>query len=286
MAKRRQKWDEAEYKKRVEENRGLGLGISYIPWILVQDFSSMGKATRLPGWKTARLHHLFSDLERKYFYFLDWSDGVTDIKEQFPLTDLELAMDIAKKLGFKYPTDRKSGTPYVLTTDFMIIVNCGGEERKIARTVKYAKDLENIRKRQLLEIERRYWEQKDVDWALVTEKIIPMQLVKNVDWIHEHYWLTATPEHDVEELIEISELLKERLLGSTSSIQAVAAKLDKDLGLKNTCLKLFRYLLARKQIIMDMNQEIHPKLPASAIQEIRFRDVDGEDDHVRLVVGK
>lgn len=280
------KWDEAEYRKRVEENRGQGTGSNYIPWILVQNLSSIGRATRSPGWKTDRLHHLFSDLERKYLYFLEWSDLVTDIREQFPLADLELTMDISKKLGFKYPTDRKSGTPYVLTTDFMIIMNSCGEELKLARTVKYAKDLEKERTRQLFEIERRYWEQKGVDWAIVTEQIMPMQLVANVDWFHEHYWLTATPEHDIEELTAIAELLKERLLGATSSIQAVAAKLDKDLGLKNTCLKLFRYLLARKQVVMDMNQEIHPKLPASAILEIRFTDAHGEGDNVGIAVGK
>lgn len=280
------KWDESEYRKRVEENRGQGTGSNYIPWILVQNLSSIGRATRSPGWKSGRLHHLFSDLERKYLNFLEWSDLVTDIREQFPLTDLELAMDISKKLGFKYPTDRKSGTPYVLTTDFMVIVNSGGEELKLARTVKYAKDLEKERTRQLFEIERRYWEQKGVDWAIVTEQIIPMQLVANVDWFHEHYWLTATPEHDIEELTAIAELLKERLLGATASIQAVAAKLDKDLGLKNTCLKLFRYLLARKQVVMDMNQEIHPKLPASAILEIRFTDAYGEGDNVGIAVGK
>lgn len=280
------KWDEAEYRKRVEENRGQGTGSNYKPWIEVGDLSSKGRSSRMSGWKTERLHHLLSDLERKYCNFLEWSDLVTDIREQFPLTDLELAMDISKKLGFIYPTDRKSGTPYVLTTDFMVIVNSCGKELKLARTVKYAKDLEKERTRQLFEIERRYWEQKGVDWAIVTERIIPMQLVANVDWIHEHYWLTPTPEHDTEELTEIAELLKERLLGATSSIQSIAAKLDKDLGLNKTSLKLFRYLLARKQIVMDMNQEIHPKLPASCILEIQFTDAHGEGDNVGIAVGK
>jgi hypothetical protein len=64
------------------------------------------------------VHHFLSDHERRLFYLFEWSDIVVDIREQFPLLDLDKLMSIASDMGFKYPTDPVSGTPYVLTTDF------------------------------------------------------------------------------------------------------------------------------------------------------------------------
>ena len=63
-----------------------------------------------------------SDWELRFFYLLEWSDAVRDIKEQYPLLDLDLAFCIADEMGIEYPINSKSMTPYVLTTDFMLTV--------------------------------------------------------------------------------------------------------------------------------------------------------------------
>jgi hypothetical protein len=73
MAKRSRK---LSYEQKIKEGRGSGSGIDYIPWIKIQDFGSKGRVTRVKGIKTLRQHELFSDLERNYFYYLDFSDNV------------------------------------------------------------------------------------------------------------------------------------------------------------------------------------------------------------------
>ena len=70
--------------------------------------------------------------EKNYFYLLEWSDEVTDIQEQFPLTDLDLAVRLASEAGIRYPRDSVSNFPYVLTCDFMVRTKDGFK----ARTVK------------------------------------------------------------------------------------------------------------------------------------------------------
>lgn len=35
------------------------------------------------------MHHFLSKLETNYFYWLDWSPIVSDIREQYPLLPLE-----------------------------------------------------------------------------------------------------------------------------------------------------------------------------------------------------
>ena len=85
MAKRRNNWDEKKIARFLAEGRGSGELKNYKPWLNIQDFPSLGRVHRLNGWKTGRIQHFFSDLERDYFYLLDWTREVIDIREQFPL---------------------------------------------------------------------------------------------------------------------------------------------------------------------------------------------------------
>lgn len=86
---------------------GQGIGIDYKPWVTIQDVPSLGRATRLKGTKVPRQFEFFSDLERNYFYLLEYSDLVIDIREQYPLLPIEETLVIAEELGIKHPTDPK-----------------------------------------------------------------------------------------------------------------------------------------------------------------------------------
>jgi len=67
------------------------------------------------------------------------ADQVIDIREQYPLLEIEDTIQIANKLGIRHPADEITGLPYAITTDFLIILNSG---QHIARTVKPSKELE------------------------------------------------------------------------------------------------------------------------------------------------
>ena len=72
------------------------------------------------------------------FFLLDWSDSVTDIREQFPL-DRDETRQIAAAMGVKHPADSASQTDIVMTTDFMISVHVLDTVTLLARSVKPAK---------------------------------------------------------------------------------------------------------------------------------------------------
>ncbi|MGQ4650351.1 hypothetical protein [Lyngbya aestuarii] len=111
MGKR--EWTQAKFERYLKEGRGQGSGKDYKPWHRVREVPSKGRSSRPPSWKTNREHHLLSDNETRLFYLFEWSDAVTDIREQYPLLDLELAMSIAEEMGIKYPT--QNNTPWNLT---------------------------------------------------------------------------------------------------------------------------------------------------------------------------
>lgn len=253
MPRSKRDWTQAKFERYFNEGRGQGSGKDYQPWIKIQDFPSKGRVSRPPGWKTNREHHLFSDNEKRLFYVFEWSDMIVDIREQFPLLELDLVMSIADDMGINYPKDSQSNTPYVLTTDFMLSVKQGEKIVQKARTFKLIKDLLPKSVAEKFELEKRYYAAKGIDWAIVTEKEIPKQLAENVEWIHTAYKLEESSDINVEELRNIAAILKSKLQESDVSINWITTALDKDMNIESgTSLYLFRHLIARKKIILDM----------------------------------
>lgn len=121
------------------------------------------------------------------------------------------------------------------------------------RTVKPAKDLEKKSVVNKLELERRYYASQNIDWGIVTEKEIPRLLAENIEWIHAAYRLEPTAEMNVLELRSLFNILKFRLSKSNGTINQVTTALDREMNIEpGTSLYLFKHLLARKEILMDM----------------------------------
>lgn len=256
MSKRKRITTPKTLEKMMKEGRGSGMGETYKPWILIQDVPSLGRATRLKGIKTNRQHEFLSDLERNYFYILEYSDDVTDIREQFPLFPLEETILIAKELGIKPPTDPISNEPIVMTTDFLITINKNGKNIDVARTIKFKNDLLNERVLEKFEIERKYWERRSIDWGIVTEEEINKDLVQNISFIHSYY--------DIEKLDSLMDIGKndiddlaleytQRLLDENLSVREISNRFEDEMFLKKgTGISIFKHLLMRKKIQVDV----------------------------------
>lgn len=155
---------------RIKEGRGTGRGSAYIPWIQASDISSHGLTSRVPGRLTGRIHHLLSSLELRAFLDFEFSGHAVDIREQFPL-DRDETRRIADLLGFKHPRPPKTDVDIVMTTDFLLTISDGdGGTREEAVSVKYSDEFDRRRVRQKFEIERRYWELRDVPFNIYTEE--------------------------------------------------------------------------------------------------------------------
>jgi TnsA endonuclease N terminal/Mu transposase, C-terminal len=190
VAKRKRVINERIIKKRQKEGRGQGRGANYQPWLRIQDVPSQGLSTRIKGWKTGRCHHFLSKLECQYFYILEWSPIVSDVREQYPL-ELSETLEIAERLGIKHPTDPRTQQPIVMTTDFVNTVDRQGKLIDQARAIKYSRDLSSDRTLEKLEIERVYWTERETDWGIVTEHEMEPVLAANVSWVHAYGAATA-----------------------------------------------------------------------------------------------
>ncbi|WP_276916556.1 TnsA endonuclease N-terminal domain-containing protein [Aneurinibacillus aneurinilyticus] len=251
----------SDVEKWIKEGRGTGNGPEYKPWIKIQDVSSSGRSTRLRGLKTGRQHEFLSDLEKNYFYLSEFSDLVLDIREQFPLLPLEETILIAEELGIPHPKHPQTGEYIVMTTDFFLTVSSENEVTEVARTVKSKDDLINKRIIEKFEIEREYWQRRNVEWAIVTEEEINKTFARNIGYIHSYYDIS---QHDAFQAIDeatlediIFELIK-RLLNASASVRTIASQFDKDLHLPSgSGITIFYHLLIRKIIAIDFSKVIN-----------------------------
>lgn len=279
VSKRNTNWNEDKLNRWIKEGRGQGEGKDYKPWINVTDFPSQGRCARVKGIKTGRIHHFLSDIQREYFYLLEFDEAniIYDIRESYPLLDFYDVVQDTQDLNTKYFKDKTTGFPYILTTTFLITIKSpnGGIEY-VARSVKAASELERKTTLEKLEMERRYWEVKSIDWSIITEKDINSVKVKNIEWVLSSIHVISDMGLSEQEIIELGAVLQLRLYSNKdSSIRSIVTGFEVDYALgEGLGLFLFRYLVAIKAVKLNMSIPIDLNSPAKVI---KFDEIIEED---------
>lgn len=173
---------EALIKQWQAEGRGRGDAADYKPWLETFDISSYGRVSRPYSPKCGRSVHLLSDVEANTFYALEWSHLVTDIKEAYPL-DRDLTLEIAAALDIAHPYYPGTKVPTVMTVDFLVCFDVDGEKRLEALDCKRTEAAEDPRQIEKLQITRTYFGGMDIAHRLVFHSALPMQQIRNIEWI-------------------------------------------------------------------------------------------------------
>jgi hypothetical protein len=260
MAKRNRNIDQQGIERRLAEGRGQGRGKDYRPWLEVQDVPSTGLATRIKGWKSGRLHHLLSNLETGFFYLMEWSPNVTDTREQLPLLPQSETVAIAEEIGVPHPTNPQTRQPIVMTSDFSVTKATNDSTFDFVRTIKPSSELVSERVLEKFEIERRYWEKRQIDWAIVTERELPKAAIQNIQWVHTCKDIVELGLSNAL-LAQIEGVLLPKISGSDPLSQLTSA-CDNRLGLTpGASLSAVRHLIAVRRWVVDMQQTIAPTEP-------------------------
>lgn len=280
MAKRSNDWDSNKLNRWIKEGRGQGEGKEYKPWLTVQDFPSMGRVTRVFGWTTQRIHHFFSDTQLKYFYLLDWEEKVIDIREHYPLIDLEVVLNDISDLRLDKFIDRKTKETYILTTTFLItLLNSDGQKSFAARSIKYASELSKKSTIEKLEIERRYWKARGIDWGIVTNKDINDVRARNIEWVHSAMNSDDCNGLSKAEFDDLFDGILYRFIDNKQSIKNIIAGFEKDYSLDvGMGLLLFKRLVAEKRIVLDMDKPINLSQTGKSVYIPEISDKGGNND--------
>ncbi|MGG1689417.1 TnsA endonuclease C-terminal domain-containing protein [Heyndrickxia ginsengihumi] len=264
-------WNETTIKRFLKEGRGQGTGKDYKPWLQINDISSRSRTTRTFGHTTQRVHHLLSDLQLYYFYLLEFDENVTDIREQFPLLDFhEMDILIDSNLSMKL-FDSKTKVPHIFTASFLVTREGNGEEPHFqARIVKISSELEKKSTIERLELQRRYFKKKGIDFGIVTENEINKVLSKNIGWALAAYDIQDYPDLTLNFSYLKNDILH-LLMETNISFQKVFEKIENLYQLSEGLgLVLFKHLIARKDVQMDLTRKIYlTKKPSDYAVQVR-----------------
>lgn len=256
MARGGRQWKDSTLKRFLDEGRGQGEE-DYKPWLKVSDISSRGRVTRLHSKKLNRTIHLLTDSQTRYFYLLEFDDRVVSVKEQYPILNIADIMDQLDESLVKRLKNR-DGTPHVLVTTFLITAKDEkGQLHTYARSIKDRDELGKKNVLERLEIQRRWYESQNVEYAIVTPEEIPYQRSRNIEWV-----LPALHIEDAglteQEAQYFSTYIIEALHSKKESVKGILDMFEHEMKLEaGLGVFLFRYLIASKQIKIDFDQEIN-----------------------------
>ena len=250
---------QSDIDRHIEKGFGQGSQELYVPWLRVQDVPSHGRSRKVHGVKVDRLHHLLSDLEYGYLLLAEFSPEVLDIREQFPLLPVPTLQSIAHALSIRYPDYPGTKVPFVMTTDFLLTIKQpDGSTRLAARTIKYTESLKPSkgleRTLEKFQIERAYWNDRGVDWNIVTEKDLPTPLIQNLDWLRK----SATLQRHLQQRPLIESFLEEitRVREYPWSLERALRHIAGVLFIPYADAKAtFMHLVWHKQILLDLAAE-------------------------------
>lgn len=285
MRRRRFK-TEADIARYIKDGFGQGEGSSYKPWVRVQDVPSIGRSRKTLGIKSGRIHHTLSDLEYYYLLLLEFSDEVTDIREQYPLFSTTRARDIAAEMGIRYPMYSGTQVPFVITSDFVLTVpDENGKKRLAVRTCKYESALtdpsEGPRTIEKLELEKAIWADQGVlDWKVVTDRLVSPVLRDNLDWLHKSAWGGETLAGIDQQMQFVEAAVNaadgERILSSLVRSISSAVGIPYRHG-----TALFKYLVWNKAFLTDLaTTRLDLTLPCPALTAARVAMPAG---HLQMV---
>ncbi|WPC42840.1 TnsA endonuclease C-terminal domain-containing protein [Clostridium sp. JS66] len=241
----------------------------YVPGIKIQDFAPRGRVSRIKGKTTNRVHHLLSDLETNVFCLLDFEEKITDIKEHYPLLDLHEVVEELSDIKLQKFKNKKTGEEYIFTTTFVITLKGDGEEKYLALSVRNETELYRDLLLEKLEVERRYWTEKGINWSIITNKDIPMAKVNNIKWLY-----LGDIDIKYEEEAYIKEVMANKITYNKCSIKEILDNVDKELSLPiGTALVILKRMIISNEIIIDLYVPINIDMSAEKFtvnyQEVR-----------------
>lgn len=173
------------FSEKLLQGSGLGNGPDYRPWHDARTTNSDAVVSQTLGIKTGRIHHGLSPGEKSFFYLIEFDERVIDIREQFPLLPLSLAISNADALGIRYPKIPRTKTPWVMTTDFLITYLKQGKIAYTAFSVKSRSRFGTKADFEKQELERIWWESLGIPWKIFfndeDEKIVS----QNICWLSQ-----------------------------------------------------------------------------------------------------
>jgi hypothetical protein len=266
-------WTEEKIARKEAAGDGHGEGQNYKPWLTTTDISSSGRARKVYGYKTKRVHHLLSDVEHNLFLALEWQQDIVDIREQFPLPR-EATLAVAEKAQLRHPYYPGSSIPTVMTVDFLVTKDIAGKKTLVAFNAKRTEEAEEIASLEKLEIQRRALAAIGVEHHLVYHSDIPLTKIANIKWMRSGVIQDTAAKEEFddywEQTLHTFEEYFQRHGNCSGALNDFCAQFDELYGHKpGSGLRAARALMYQRVIAVDLSYKSLANVPTHSLQHAK-----------------
>ena len=116
--------------------------------------------------------------------------------------------------------------------------------------------LDKPRVREKMEIERRYWEKRGVEWLIVTEREIDFQQARNIEWVYRS-WYYDDMLPDGSDCSRIEDFFLDYYARTDMPVAEIARLTEEQFSLRSGLgLTTFQHMILENRIKLDLSRPI------------------------------
>lgn len=244
-------------RARIRKGLGTGAQTKYRAWRNLRNSGNVGTAGFVHGIRVARRYEIPDTRKRTYFYLLERVDEIVDIRELWPILDLNRTLRLAQDFGVNHPLHGIFPEPVIV--DFLITEKCSSGLRfRAVSLVPRAADLKR-RDQSLMRIQQQWCIERGIEWTLVETDPLDRTVLDSLRFIRSWYRHRYVADSQVTKSFAdcfMSEHRRDAELKQLINSTARRMRLD-----PQSALDVFRYCAWSHQIPVSLTSRIAPNCP-------------------------
>ena len=250
-------------RSRVKRHWGIGAGKAYRPYIELRDGGQGGTTGVVSGLKTGRRHLLPSVAARAFYFMCERQEDVIDIRESFPILDIESTLKLCSKLGVEHPYDKIHPKP--LLVDFMITRQVKDGQIYEARSLGSLEDSLANAPRSQFDVLHAWFGKRGVEWKIVEKENLTKTCLASLRFVR--MWVVQRYKPDEQALDAFTKAFRrhyKHLLSLEEIVELCGVSVHQK---HNRCLNHFRFAAWTGRIPVDMRYPLREDKPVALLEE-------------------
>jgi hypothetical protein len=253
-------------RSRIRRGLGVGSRTAYRPWRNIQNTGTRGTASCVHGIRIDRRYEILDERARTYFFLLGRVPTIVDIRERWPILDIDSTLRLSYKFDVNHP--KHDIFPEPITVDFLITER--GPDGPEYRAAALAEDTHrlSVRNQRLKKVARQWCNDHEIGWTLVDTSQLNRTVLDSLRFIRGWYRHRYVPDPVIAE--RFAKFFMDHY-GSNLVLNELIELARKNMRIRpDTALDLFRYCAWCRLIPISLTGHIAKNCP------VILRAVDGD----------
>lgn len=250
-------------RARIRRGLGVGAGPDYKSWRNIDNTGTTGTAVVVHGIRVDRRYEILDERARTYFFLLEREESIVDIREKWPILDIDRTLELAAKFEVRHPL--RDIAPEPLCIDFLLKEALrSGFAYRATILINSIKKIDDRRQR-LLRVQQQWCQEHAIDWTLVDTSSLDKTVLDSLRFIRSWHRHRLVPNQE-----RADSFARTFLHGYERNVvlQVLVETARKRLRLPpDAALDLFRYCAWSHRIPVSLAHRIAQNCPVRLLED-------------------